>query len=149
MTYVKITPEIKERVAELIGTICTYAEAAGAVGIGTTSVDKIMADPEYRKKADDIRSARDSAASTFAAIVRGMMTATNADGTPDQAQRRTGAELYGKYPGLVDTDEAGASSDSMLPGVVLLFPSEYILDENALVVFSLKELAPVPDTTEV
>lgn len=141
---VPISPEQKERVAELIGLDLTYDETAGAIGISVWSVERILKDPVYRKKADDIKRARDSAAAEFSSIVRGMMTATNADGTPDTNQQRIGAELYGKHPGLVDA-EAIDADDSLLPGVILLFPNENVPDRSAPLEFSPDEMAPVAD----
>jgi hypothetical protein len=146
-TPIKITPEVKERVAELIGTICTYPEAAGAVGISERSVTNIMADPEYRKKMEDIKAARNSASAMFAAEVRSMMAATNADGTPDMSLRRAGLELYGKHPELVDTD-IDAGDDAMLPGVVMRFPREKFAGTE-IPTFTEEDLAYVPVEAEL
>jgi hypothetical protein len=115
-----IPPEVKRRLAELVGLGLTYDEAARAVEISSKSADRIMADPSYRKIANDGRRERESMAGQAAAVVRDLLNATNTDGTPNQELRRKGAELFIKNPKLLDAEDA--PDDTMLPGVVLRFP---------------------------
>jgi hypothetical protein len=136
-----IPPEVKRRLAEIVGLGLTYEEAARAVEISPKSADRIMSDPSYRKIANDGRRERESMAGQAAAVVRDLLNATNTDGTPNQELRRRGAELFIKNPKLLDAEDA--PDDTMLPGVILLFPRPKFQGEHAPVTFSQDDLAPV------
>ena len=124
--------------AELIGLGLTHPEASGATGISERSGQRLMADPAYRKIADDRKRKRTSMSAEAASVVRDLLRAVNHDGTPDLDKRRQGAELAAKYSDALDSGDADLE-DEMLPGVVkhtiLVFPNPNIPDPNAPVVF--------------
>lgn len=124
-----IPPKDKQRVAELLGLGLTMEEAGGAKGISRASVDRIMAQPEYRKIRDDMLKQRTSMKVEVAAVLRSALTATDDDGNPIHSARQRAAELYAKNPELFDLAEGlDDDEDGMLPGVVLTFPVQ--LDPN-------------------
>jgi len=116
-----ITPEVKQRVAELVGLGCTYEEAGKAKGISLRSVERILSDPVYRRTADDAKRKRTSSGAQAAQVVRDLLGANKADGSPDMDTRRRGAELYAKNPELLESDEF---EEDLLPGcaVFVRFP---------------------------
>lgn len=137
-----IAPHVKERAAELVGLGLSYTESAGACGISEKSIERIMADPEYRKLADDTKKKRTSMASQVAGVVQELLTATDADGDPAHHLRKMGAELYARAPQLLDAVE-DEEDESILPGVILRFPNAKIPDEGAAVEFTLDDLASI------
>jgi hypothetical protein len=108
-----------------------------------------MADPAYRKIADDLKRKRTSMSAEAASVVRDLLRAVNHDGTPDLDKRRQGAELAVKYSEVLDSGDGDLDEDELLPGVVkrtiLLFPNPNIPDPNAPVVFTEADLAPIPE----
>ena len=116
-----ITVGKRKRVAELTGLGLSREEVAGAVKIGDGSVARILADPTYRKIADDIKAERNSLAGTMASVVREMLTATDHKGEPIYGVQQKGAELYARFSDIVDAG-LGDEGDDLLTGVVMRFP---------------------------
>jgi len=135
---VKITPEQKQRAAELVGLGLTQAEAAGAVGISLASVERLLREPTYRKIADDAIAAKTSLSAQVANVVLDLLNATKPNGDPDHALRQKGAELYAKNPAMIDAAEDDVD-DALLPGVIMLFPRAKF-DDDAPVTFSEDEM---------
>jgi hypothetical protein len=120
-----ISPQVKRRLAELVGAGAAYDEAARAVCISDASADRILKDPEYRKIADDLRARRSSLSAQATQVARDLLSAVNHDGSPDMRRRKEGAEMIARWPHLLDSEDADLE-DEMLPGVVkhtiLVFP---------------------------
>jgi hypothetical protein len=113
------------RACELLGIGLTQPEAAGATGIGERTLRRAIAErPEYSRVVKETREARNTGAAAAAAVVRDLLEAVNHDGTPDYNRRKQGAELYARYPSILDADPTNVLEDKMLPGVknILVFP---------------------------
>jgi hypothetical protein len=78
-----IDPKTKQRYAELIGLGLSHPEAARVTGISERSGERLMAKPDYRKIAEDTTKRGRGKESEVAQVVRDLLTAVHADGTPD------------------------------------------------------------------
>ena len=134
-----IAEAVKNRVAEMTGLGLSYSECAGASKISEKSVERILADPRFRKIADDLKKHRTSMGAEVAQVVRELLTATDSNGDPAHHLRKMGAELYARNPAILDAADDD-DTDDMLPGVILRFPNRNIPDEDAAVVFTEDDL---------
>jgi hypothetical protein len=113
-----IDPKKKERYAELIGLGLSHPEAAGATGVSERSGERLMAEPGYRKIAEEARRGR-GMQGEVAQVVRDMLAAVRPDGRPDLAIRQKGVEAYMKNPELIDAEDEA----ELLPyGVIEVYP---------------------------
>jgi transposase-like protein len=111
----------KERAARLVGMGLTNQEAAGALGLHVSTVERLLRLSEYRKIAEDEKKRRESPAAEVARIIRDLIH------DPDARTRERAAELYLRHKDIVDAyDVRLDADDEMLPGVtkhtVLHFP---------------------------
>jgi hypothetical protein len=104
-----VDKEVAHRFAELVGLGATQHEAAGAVGIGTRTGERLMTKPEIRQVVEQTRTAADGDPAILA-----LLRATDEEGNPDWVQRLKGVELA--LPSLAG--ESGGRD--MLPGVTLV-----------------------------
>jgi hypothetical protein len=105
--------EVAHRFAELVGHGLSQHEAAGAVGIGTRTGERLMTKPEIRQIVAETR-ARSGMGDGDPEILA-LLGATDEEGNPDWERRAQGAELY------LESAERGPSG-RLLPGCVLRFP---------------------------
>ncbi len=122
MAQKPLDPKVKHRIAELIGLGLTHKEVAGATGVSPKSVERTLADPEYRKLAEDARRGRVAGAAAAASVIRELLQATNEDGTPNRFLRQKGAELAYKHPDYLEAAEEEAGEDLLPKGVILVYP---------------------------
>jgi hypothetical protein len=122
MAQKPLDPRVKRRIAELIGLGLTHKEAAGATGVSPKSVERTLADPEYRKVAADAKQQKVTAAGSVASLIRELLEATNPDGTPDLRLRDKGAELAYKHPDYLEAAEEESGKDLLPEGVILIYP---------------------------
>jgi hypothetical protein len=108
-----VEKEVAHRFAELVGHGLTQREAAGAVGIGTRTGERLMTKPEIRQIVAETR-ARSGMGEGDPEILA-LLRATDEEGNPDWERRVQGAERY-----LASVE--GGPSSGLLPGVVLRFP---------------------------
>src|SRR5713101_9672190 len=113
MAQKPVDEEVARRFAELVGHGLTQHEAAGAVGIGTRTGERLMTKPEIRQIVAET-SARSGMGGGDPEILA-LLGATDEEGNPDWERRVQGAERY-----LASVE--GGPSSGLLPGVVLLFP---------------------------
>lgn len=110
----------KERAARLVGLGLTQAEAAGAIGISTTTVERLLRLTEFKQIAEDERRRRESPAAEVARIVRDMLEST------DPRTKERAAELYMRHKDVIDAhDQRLDAEDELLPGCysVIVFPA--------------------------
>ena len=112
MAQKPVDKEIAHRFAELVGVGLTQHEAAGAVGIGTRTGERLMTKPEIRQVVEQTRTAGDGDPT-----IRALLEATDEAGNPDWLQRVKGVELA-----LANHAGENGGMDSLLPGCVLVFP---------------------------
>jgi hypothetical protein len=112
MAQKPVDKEIAHRFAELVGRGCTQHEAAGAVGIGTRTGERLMTKPEIRQVVEQTRTAGDGDPT-----IRPLLEATDEAGNPDWVQRLKGAELA-----LASLAGESEGRKSLLPGVALRYP---------------------------
>ncbi len=122
MAQKPLDPRVKRRIAELIGLGLTHKEVAGATGVSPKSVERTLADPEYRKVADDAKQRQVSVAGSMASLIRELLEATKQDGTPNFPLRDKGAELAIKYPDYLEAAEEESGKDLLPEGAVVFFP---------------------------
>jgi hypothetical protein len=113
---------VKRRIAELIGLGLTHREVAGATGVSPKSVERTLADPEYRKVADDAKRRQAGVAGSLASLIRELLEATNPDGTPNLPLRDKGAELAYKHPEYLEAAEEESGQDLLPEGVIVVYP---------------------------
>lgn len=114
MAQKPVDKQVAHRFAELVGLGLTQHEAAGAVGIGTRTGERLMTKPEIRQVVEQTRTARDGDPAIWA-----LLEATDEAGNPDWQQRLKGVELA-----LADLAGESGSSGGLLPGCVYVFPRE-------------------------
>jgi len=107
-----VDKEVAHRFAELVGHGLTQHEAAGAVGIGTRTGERLMTKPEIRQVVEQTQTASD-----VDPTIRALLEATDEAGNPDWEQRVKGMEL------LADLASESGGNGGLLPGVVLRFPA--------------------------
>ena len=107
--------QIAHRFAELVGLGATQHEAAGAVGIGTRTGERLMTKPEIRQIVEQTRTAGD-----LDPTIRALLEATDEAGNPDWAQQAKGAELALDHLARLAGESGG--KESLLPGCVLVYP---------------------------
>jgi DNA-binding transcriptional MocR family regulator len=95
-----VDKEVAHRFAELVGLGLTQHEAAGAVGIGTRTGERLLTKPEIRQVVEQTRTAGGGDPTILA-----LLEATDEAGNPDWEQQMKGAEL-------ALADLAGESGDS-------------------------------------
>ena len=122
MAQKPLDPRVKRRIAELIGLGLTHKEVAGATDVSPKSVERTLADPEYRKVADDAKQRQVTVAGSVASLIRELLEATNPDGTPNLPLRDKGAELAYKHPDYLEAAEDESGKDLLPEGVILLYP---------------------------
>jgi hypothetical protein len=83
-----VDKEVAHRFAELVGLGLTQHEAAGAMGIGTRTGERLMTKPKIRQIVERTRRAGDGDPT-----IRGLLEATDEAGNPDWVRRLKGAEL--------------------------------------------------------
>ncbi len=111
MAQKPVDKEVAHRFAELVGLGATH-EAAGAVGIGTRTGERLMTKPEIRQIVEQTRTARDGDPAIWA-----LLRATDEKGNPDWDRRLDGVELA-----LADLADESGGSGGLLPGVRLIVP---------------------------
>jgi len=114
MAQKAVDTEVARRFAELVGHDLTQREAAGAVGIGTRTGERLMTKPEIRQIVAETRAARSGMADGDPEILA-LLKATDEEGNPDWERRLQGAERY------LESVE-GDPSHGLLPGCELRFP---------------------------
>src|SRR5438876_11049565 len=107
MAQKAVDKEVARRFAELVGRDLTQHEAAGAVGIGTRTGERLMTKPEIRQIVAETRSGMGDGDPEILAL----LGATDEEGNPDWERRMQGAERY------LESVEGGPSG-GLLPGVV-------------------------------
>jgi hypothetical protein len=101
-----VDKQVAHRFAELVGHGLTQHEAAGAVGIGTRTGERLMTKPEIRQVVEQTRAAGDGDPR-----IRALLEATDEAGNPDWERQLEGVELA-----LADlSGESGGRG--LLPGV--------------------------------
>ena len=88
MAQKPVDKQVAHRFAELVGLGLTQHEAAGAVGIGTRTGERLMTKPEIRQIVEQTRRAGDGDTT-----IRALLEATDEAGNPDWLQRLKGVEL--------------------------------------------------------
>ena len=111
MAQKPVDKQVAHRFAELVGHGLTQHEAAGAVGIGTRTGERLMTKPEIRQVVEQTRTAGDGDPT-----IRALFEATDEAGNPAWEQRLKGVELA-----LADLGgESGGRG--LLPGVTVVYP---------------------------
>jgi hypothetical protein len=87
-----VDKEVAHRFAELVGHGLTQHEAAGAVGIGTRTGERLMTKPEIRQIVAETRTR--SGMGDGDPEILALLGATDEEGNPDWERRVQGAELY-------------------------------------------------------
>jgi hypothetical protein len=111
-----VDKEVAHRFAELVGLGLTQHEAAGAVGIGTRTGERLMTKPELRQVVEQTRTAGDGDPT-----IRALLAATDETGNPDWVQRAKGVELA--LAELASLAGESGGKGSLLPGVTVRFPA--------------------------
>lgn len=109
---IPVDPKMKERYAELIGLGLTHIEASRVTGISTRLGERLMAQPAYRKIAEEAKRGR-GVQDEIGQEIRDLLSASHDDGTPNLLLRAKGAEMWVELEG---------ERDPMLPGVVRRYP---------------------------
>ena len=110
MAQKPVDKQVAHRFAELVGRGLTQHEAAGAVGIGTRTGERLMTKPEIRQVVEQTRTAGDGDPT-----IRALFEATDEVGNPDWEQRLKGVELA-----LADLGgESGGRG--LLPGCTVVY----------------------------
>ncbi len=122
MAQKPLDPKVKQRIAELIGLGLTQKEVARATVVSAKSVERTLADPEYRTIAEDAKRGRVAGAAAVASVIRELLQATNQDGTPNRLLRQKGAELAYKHPKYLEAAEDEAGEELLPEGVILRYP---------------------------
>jgi hypothetical protein len=99
-------PAKQRRLAELIGSGLTYAEATAAVGVSVRTGKTWMQSPTLREIAQATREAMLGLDNSNVAIIRQAKSATNKDGTPDHALRLRAIELEVRFSALTPEPDA-------------------------------------------
>jgi hypothetical protein len=115
MAQKPVDKEVAHRFAELFGLGLTQHEAAGAVGIGTRSGERLMTKLEIRQIVDETRAR--SGRGDGDPEIWALLEATDEAGNPDWLQRVKGVELV-----LANHAGENGGNDSLLPGCVRGFP---------------------------
>jgi hypothetical protein len=111
-----VDKEVGHRFAELVGLGLTQHEAAGAVGIGARTGERLMTKPEIRQVVEQTRTAGEGDPTIGA-----LLEATGEAGNPDWVQRAKGAELA--LAELASLAGEGGGKRSLLPGVTVRLPA--------------------------
>ena len=111
--------QVALRFAELVGLGATQHEAAGAVGIGTRTGERLMTKPEIRQIIKETRTARSGMGNGDPAIWA-LLKATDEEGNPDLERRAKGAELALDH--LARLAPEGGQGQSLPEGVRLVMP---------------------------
>ena len=122
MAQKPVDREVAHRFAELVGHGLTQHEAAGAVGIGTRTGERLMTKPEIRQIVAETRTR--SGMGDGDPEILALLGATDEEGNPDWERRVQDAELY------LESAERGQSGRLLL-GCVLRFSVQRRSSESA------------------
>ena len=115
MAQKPVDKQVAHRFAELVGLGLTQHEAAGAVGIGTRTGERLMTKPEIRQVVEQTRTARDGDPAIWA-----LLEATDEAGNPDWQQRLKGGGAGARRPRRRERKQR----EACFPARVYVFPRE-------------------------
>jgi DNA-binding transcriptional MocR family regulator len=122
------TPEasINPAIELLAGAKPSQREAAAAVGVSTSTIERALRDP-----ANAERARADDASAATREVVRAMFEATLPDGTPDEKTRMQAATLRLKYDRAFEKLEEDEPFSDVLPRGCVLYPQpDYSLEDE-------------------
>ncbi len=120
MAQKPVDKQVAHRFAELVGLGLTQHEAAGAVGIGTRTGERLMTKPEIRQVVEQTRTAGDGDPT-----IRALLEATDETGNPDWVQRVKGVELALADLASLAGESGGRGCAVRLPAPAVGAPSRH------------------------
>lgn len=118
-----IPERTKRRACELIALGLSQAEAARATEMGTTTIEKILKQPEYKAIVDRKREEQAGLLRGAVDVIEAGLSATTHDGEPNHLVRTKAAESVLKNLDAIRDIEGGDVEYEDLEGMIHVFPA--------------------------